>query len=91
LICDRAYDSDPLRFRLLERGIDLICPHRCNRIKPATQDGRKLRRYRRRWLVERTFAWLGNYRRLLVRHEKHVHLFEAFFCLACAMILLKRF
>ena len=47
LVCDKGYDSDPLRDRLLmERDIDLVCPHRKNRKRPATQDGRKLRRYR---------------------------------------------
>jgi len=64
LILDRGYDSDPLRFRLQERGIDMICPHRRNRKKAKTQDGRKLRRYKRRWKVERTFAWFGRCRRL---------------------------
>jgi len=54
LIADRGYDSDPLRKRLVERGIELIAPHRWNRSKPVTQDGRALRRYRRRWKVERT-------------------------------------
>ncbi|WP_444885933.1 transposase [Microbulbifer sp. PSTR4-B] len=67
LVYDKAADSDPLRDSLLSRGIDFICPHRRNRKKVARQDGRKLRRYPRRWKVERTFAWLGNYRRLVVR------------------------
>jgi Transposase DDE domain len=48
LIADRAYDSDPLRRRLQARGIELICPHRKNRHNAPTQDGRALRRYRRR-------------------------------------------
>jgi hypothetical protein len=39
VIPDKAYDSDPLRTRLQRRGIELICPHRWNRTKPATQDG----------------------------------------------------
>ena len=64
IIADKAYDSDPLRRRLKRRGIELICPYRKNRGKRRYHDGRKLRRYRRRWKVERTFAWLGNYRRL---------------------------
>jgi transposase len=59
LIGDRAYDSDGLDDRLMRvRGVDMIAPHRRNRKKPCTQDGRKLRRYKRRWKVERTFAWL---------------------------------
>src|SRR5436305_1504882 len=55
VIADRAYDSDPLRWRLLKRGILLIAPHRKNRNKPSLNDGRTLRRYRKRWKVERTF------------------------------------
>jgi transposase len=90
LILDRGYDSDPLRFRLKERGIDMIFPHRRNRKKPQTQDGRKLRRYKRRWKVERSFAWFGNYRRLLVRWEHNFTVYKGFFPLACALITLNR-
>lgn len=90
VIADKAYDSDPLRARLKRRGIELIVPHRRNRQKPKTQDGRKLRRYRRRWKVERTFAWFGNFRRLLVRWERHLKMYLAFFHLACLLITLRR-
>jgi transposase len=90
VIADKGYDSDPLRARLKRRGIELIAPHRRNRKKPKTQDGRKLRRYRRRWKVERTFAWFGNYRRLLVRWERHLKMYLAFFHLACLLITLNR-
>ena len=58
LIGDKAYDSDSLDAQLTEQGIEMIAPHKCNRKKHATQDGRKLRRYKRRWKVERLFAWL---------------------------------
>ena len=61
LIGDRAYDSDPLDEALKERSIEMIAPHRRNRKKPRTQDGRTLRRYKRRWKIERLFAWLGNF------------------------------
>ncbi len=91
LIADKGYDSDPLRKRLKALKIDLIVPHRCNRKKPKTQDGRKLRRYRRRWKVERTFAWLGNFRRLIVRHERRLDVYRAFFHLACIMIVMRWF
>src|SRR5271157_2496742 len=64
-----AYDSDPLRQRLQKRGIELIAPYRENRKERRFEDGRKLRRYKRRWIVERTNSWLGQFRRLLVRHE----------------------
>lgn len=89
LIADRAYDSDPLRRRLKQRGIQLICPHRKNRRKAPTQDGRALRRYRRRWKVERTFAWRGNFRRLVVRYERRLPMYNAFFHVACLMITLR--
>ena len=57
LIGDRAYDSDPLDAQLREEGIEMIAPHRRNRRKkPKTQDGRRLRRYKRRWKIERLFA-----------------------------------
>jgi hypothetical protein len=49
----------------------MIAPHRRGRVRPKTQDGRPLRRYRRRWKIERLFAWLGNFRRLVVRYERH--------------------
>jgi transposase len=52
LIGDRAYDSDPLDAALQEQGIQMIAPHRRNRKKPKSQDGRPVRRYRRRWKVE---------------------------------------
>jgi len=89
LIGDKAYDSDPLRKELKKRGIDLIAPHRKNRKKPMTQDGRKLRRYRKRWKVERTFAWIGNFRRLVVRYEKLITVYRAFFHIACLLITLR--
>ena len=91
LIYDRAADSDALRQRLKRRGIELICPHRKNRSQPKLQDGRSLRRYRHRWKIERTIAWLGNYRRLLVRHERKTLIFHAFATIACLMITLKQF
>lgn len=90
VIADKAYDSDPLRLRLRRRGIDLIVPHRKNRKKPATRDGRKLRRYRRRWKVERTFAWFGNFRRLVVRWERSLTMYLAFFHLTCLLITLRQ-
>ena len=74
VLADRAYDSDPLRWRLLQRGVLLIAPHRKNRRLPSLNDGRTLRRYRTRWKIERTFAWLGNFRRLVVRYDRHLQM-----------------
>jgi len=90
LIADKTYDSDPLRKRLKQRGIDLVCPHRRNRKKPKLQDGRKLRRYRRRFIIERTFAWLGQFRRLVVRWDRLITVYRGFFHLACLMITLRQ-
>lgn len=90
VVYDRAADSDPLRDRLAKRGFDLVCPHRSNRRKPKRQDGRKLRRYRRRWLIERTIAWLLNFRRLVVRYERKLKMFKAFVHVACVLITLRQ-
>jgi hypothetical protein len=69
VIADTAYDSDPSRQRLKKRGIELMAPCRENNRHRRYEDGRKLRRYKRRWIVEPTNSWLGQFRRLLVRHE----------------------
>lgn len=90
LIGDKAYDSDPARAALAQRGICLIAPHRKSRTRPRSQDGRPLRRYRRRWTVERTFAWLGRFRRLVVRYERYALMYLAFLHVACMMITLRR-
>jgi transposase len=91
LIGDKAYDSDALDERLAEMGVEMIAPHKGNRIKSKTQDGRKLRRYKRRWKVERFFAWLFNYRRCVVRYENKEGNFKAIILLACIMIFMKSY
>lgn len=92
LIGDKAYDSDKLDQQLMDdRGIELIAPHKKNRKRPSTQDGRKLRRHKRRWKVERLFAWLQNYRRLVVRYEYHAENFLGMLQLGCIIILLRFF
>jgi transposase len=67
----------------------MIAPHRTNRKAPPTQDGRPLRRYKRRWKVERLFAWLQNFRRLLVRYDYYADNYLGFVCLGCMVILLR--
>ncbi len=91
IIADRGYDSDALRARLAARGITLIVPYRENRTVRPYEDGRHLRRYRHRWIVERTFAWLGSFRRLLVRHERLTSIYRAFLYFAAALLALRRF
>lgn len=91
LIGDRAYDSNGLDQRLWEeRRVELIAPHQPNR-RLKTQDGRALRRYKRRWKIERLFAWLQNYRRLVTRWEYHAENFLGFLHLGCICILLRHF
>ena len=91
LIGDRAYDNDRLDERLMNHfGIEMIAPHTTIRTKTFTQDGRALRRYRRRWKIERLFAWLGNFRRLVVRYERHALNYLGFVHLGCILILLRQ-
>ena len=90
LIGDKAYDSDPLDQHVREHfRVKLIAPHRWNRSRAVTQDGRALRRYRRRWKIERLFAWLHNYRRIVIRWEYYAENFLGMVQLACAVILLR--
>ena len=90
VLADRGYDSDPLREELAERGFTLVARHRKNRKRPPTADGRRLRRLVRRWKVERSFAWLHSYRRVVTRFEKKIELYDGFVHLACAFIALNR-
>jgi transposase len=91
MIGDKAYDSDPLDERLLRKyGIEMISPNREGR-KRLTQDGRPLRRYKRRWKVERLFAWLTQFRRIVVRYESKIENYLGFLHLACTKILLRYF
>lgn len=88
LVGDNAYDSDKLDAELKYYGIEVVAPHRRNR-RFKTQDNRRLRRYRRRWKIERLFAWLQNFRRLVVRYERHAENFLGMLQLACCLILLR--
>lgn len=88
LIGDNAYDSDKLDSELRQYGIELIAP-RCTNRRNTTQDLRRLRRYRRRWKIERLFAWLQNFRRLVVRYERHAENFLGMLYLGCCLILLR--
>jgi transposase len=89
IIGDKAYDRDALAADLAAQGVELIAPHRANR-QHVTQDGRALRRSRRRWTVERTIAWIQHFRRLCIRWEKSTKLFQGFLHLACAILLVRQ-
>jgi len=88
LIGDKAYDSDALDAQMGEYGIEMISPKRVNR-KHKTQDGRRLRRYRRRWKIERIFAWMQNLRRIVTRWEYRIENFLGFVPLVCLLMLLR--
>ena len=91
LIGDKAYDSDRLDHHLAtEYDIELIAPHHSTR-RLKTQDGRPLRRKRRRWKIERLFAWFHNFRRVVTRWERYPDNFLGMIHLAAAVILLRHF
>jgi transposase len=78
LHADKGYDAQRVRRALRARG---IIPRIARRgIESSTMLGRY------RWTGERTFAWLGQMRRLLVRYERRPELYEAFLTLGCALI-----
>ena len=87
---DKAYDSGAPGHEPSQRQVEMIAPHRSNR-KPGnkTQDGRKLRRIKRRWTVERSISWLQNCRRLCIRWEKSALLFQGFLHFSCSLLLIK--
>ena len=91
LIGDKAYDSDGLDEELKKQGIEMIAPNKENRVKGNRQDGRPLRRYKRRWKIERLFAWFGGFRHLSTRYEYYAANFFGFVQLACILILLRRY
>lgn len=86
LVADRGYDSDPLRDRLGGQGIELLSPHRKNRTKPFRNDGRKMRRYSRRYVIERTNSWYQSFRRGATRWERYSFMYHGFVRLACIVV-----
>ena len=71
------------------RGIQPIIPAHRNHPNATDQDGRCLRRYRRRWIVERTIGWLDNFLRLTVRYDRLMATYGGFFHLVCARRVVK--
>jgi transposase len=82
LIADRGYDHDKYRRLVWTRGIKPIIARR------QTEHGSGLGRHR--WVVERTFAWLHNRRRLLIRTDRRDDIHEGFLALACCLICWRR-
>lgn len=88
IVADRGYDSRGFRRALRSRSIRPCIPYQSNR-KPRRGPKPDLTGYASRWLVERTFAWLGNFRRLVVRWERSVRSYAAFLFIACIVISLR--
>ena len=91
VIADKGHDSDSLRDDLQQAGFEPIIPHRRNRVKPSRNDGRRLRRYRHRWLVERTNAWIHCYRALAVRWAYYPFMYVGLVYLGFIHMALQRF
>jgi transposase len=91
IIADRGYDCDALRRRFKRRGTELIVPYRKYIRNRRFEDKRKLRRYRKRWKIARTNAWLQNFRRIQVRYDRILTVFQGLFHCACLIIALRHF
>lgn len=91
VVADKGHDSDPLRDELEAEGFVPVIPHRKNRVRPSRNDGRRLRRYRRRWKVERTNAWLHCYRGLAVRWSYYPIMYVGLVYLSFIHLALQRF
>ena len=79
---DRGYDHDKYRRELRRRGIASEIARR------QTADGSGLGRAR--WVVERTFAWLHQFKRLLVRYDRRAEIHEAFLAIGCCLVCLRK-
>jgi IS5 family transposase len=91
VIADKGHDSDPVRDEVEAEGYRPVIPHRKNRVKPSRNDGRRLRRYRRRWIIERTNAWLHTYRGLAVRWFQYSFMYVGVVYLSFIHMALQRF
>lgn len=91
VIADRGHDSDELRDDIEDEGLQPIIPHRRGRVRPSRNDGRRLRRYSRRYVIERTNAWLHCYRGLAVRWAYYSFMYVGLVYTAFIALALKRF
>ena len=82
VIADRGYDHEKYRRALRRRGIKPVIARR------GTDHGSGLGIYR--WVIERSFSWLHQFRRLRTRYERDPQMHEAFMHLGCAIICWRR-
>ena len=94
LVADRGYDSAAFRRLLRRRGIKMCIPAKRRPSRWRPKRGRPViarrEEYARRWTVERTFAWLGNYRRVLIRWERLLPVYEAFMTVVALLLCVNR-
>ena len=94
LVADKAYDSKRFRYWLRSKKIKPTIPSYRRRTRKRPKRGRPVQvgvGYEERWKVERTFAWLGSFRRLLMRHERYLSIFRAFLLVALILLSLRCF
>src|SRR5712691_5909532 len=82
LIADRGYDYDKQRRLVRQRGITPVIARK------QTDHGSGLGTLR--WVVERTFAHLHQFKRLLVRYERRAEMHEAMLAIGCCLICFRR-
>lgn len=86
---DKAYASPRLAKQIwMQHRVHLVAPDKRHYVKPIV-DKRRLRRNKRRWMVERCLAWLKAYPRIRRRGEYYAQHFETFLLLACCLIWIK--
>ena len=94
LVADRGYDSSTFRQALRRRGIRMCIPVKRRPVTWKAKRGRPVvaRKddYRQRFKVERSFAWLGNFRRLLIRWERQFSVYRGFFTVAALLLCVRR-
>ena len=92
IVADKGYDAKWVRDAIRRKGMSPKIPKRRRRgqTEEPTYNEKVKPYYRKRWIVERTFAWLGNYRRVVTRYERLLCNYQAFFHLACIMICLNK-
>jgi transposase len=94
LVADRGYDRSALRHALRRRGIRMCIPPKRRPASWRPKRGRPVlarrEEYRLRYRVERSFAWLGNFRRLLIRWEHLSSVYRSFFTVAVLLVCVRR-
>jgi transposase len=83
LCLDKGYDNAPAEAVVEQFG---YTPHICRIGEEKLDEQREKTHPARRWVVERTFAWLSRCRAILVRYDKKAEHYLAHVKLACALL-----